>query len=48
MELSLSGRTVLITGASSGFGAHFARLFVAEGARVVIGRAGGQAGCAGG
>ena len=37
MELSLSGRTVLITGASSGFGAHFARLFVAEGARVVIG-----------
>ena len=37
MELSLSGRTVLITGASSGFGAHFARLFVSEGARVVIG-----------
>jgi NAD(P)-dependent dehydrogenase (short-subunit alcohol dehydrogenase family) len=37
MELTLSGRTVLITGASSGFGAHFARLFVAEGARVVIG-----------
>lgn len=37
MQLSLSGRTALITGASSGFGAHFARLFVAEGARVVIG-----------
>lgn len=37
MHLSLSGRTALITGASSGFGAHFARLFVAEGARVVIG-----------
>lgn len=37
MDLSLSGRTVLITGASSGFGAHFARLFVREGARVVIG-----------
>ena len=33
----MAGRTALITGASSGFGAHFARLFVAEGARVVIG-----------
>jgi NAD(P)-dependent dehydrogenase (short-subunit alcohol dehydrogenase family) len=37
MQLSLAGRTALITGASSGFGAHFARLFVAEGANVVIG-----------
>lgn len=37
MELALHGRTALITGASSGFGAHFARLFVAHGARVVIG-----------
>ena len=37
MDISLAGRTALITGASSGFGAHFARLFVAEGARVVIG-----------
>lgn len=37
MNLSLTGRTALITGASSGFGAHFARLFVSEGARVVIG-----------
>jgi NAD(P)-dependent dehydrogenase (short-subunit alcohol dehydrogenase family) len=37
MELALQGRTALITGASSGFGAHFARLFVAHGARVVIG-----------
>ena len=37
MNLSLAGRTALITGASSGVGAHFARLFVREGARVVIG-----------
>lgn len=37
MELTLKGRTALITGASSGFGEHFARLFVAQGARVVIG-----------
>ncbi len=37
MELSLKGRTALITGASSGFGAHFARLLVREGARVVLG-----------
>lgn len=37
MELALAGRTALITGASSGFGAHFARLFVREGARVVLG-----------
>ena len=37
MELSLKGRTALITGASSGFGEHFARLFVREGANVVIG-----------
>ena len=37
MELSLTGRTALITGASSGFGEHFARLFVREGANVVIG-----------
>ncbi|MEQ1498586.1 MAG: SDR family NAD(P)-dependent oxidoreductase [Novosphingobium sp.] len=33
----MAGRIVLITGASSGFGAHFARLFAAHGARVVIG-----------
>ena len=37
MELSLAGRTALISGASSGFGEHFARLFVREGANVVIG-----------
>lgn len=33
----LSGRTCLISGASSGFGAHFARLTAGEGARVVLG-----------
>lgn len=33
----LNNRVILITGASSGFGAHFARLLVSEGARVVIG-----------
>lgn len=37
MAGQMTGRIALITGASSGFGAHFARLFVAEGARVVIG-----------
>lgn len=33
----MRGRTALITGASSGFGAHFARLFVRHGAQVVLG-----------
>jgi NAD(P)-dependent dehydrogenase (short-subunit alcohol dehydrogenase family) len=33
----LTGRTVLITGASSGLGTHFARLCVAGGANVVLG-----------
>ena len=33
----LTGRICLITGASSGFGAHFARVAVREGARVVLG-----------
>lgn len=33
----LAGRIALITGASSGLGAHFARLYAAEGAAVVIG-----------
>lgn len=34
---SLAGRVALITGASSGLGAHFARLYAAAGAAVVIG-----------
>jgi NAD(P)-dependent dehydrogenase (short-subunit alcohol dehydrogenase family) len=34
---TLSGRTCLITGASSGFGVHFARLAAKAGARVVLG-----------
>lgn len=33
----LDGRVALVTGASSGLGAHFARLFVAAGARVAMG-----------
>lgn len=33
---TLSGRTCLITGASSGFGAHFARLAAGAGARVAL------------
>ncbi len=37
MAFDLSGRIALITGASSGLGAHFAEIFVAAGARVVIG-----------
>ena len=37
MQIGMEGRIALITGASSGFGAHFARLLVAEGARVVLG-----------
>ena len=37
MQLSLEGRTALITGASSGLGEHFARLFVNHGAKVVMG-----------
>jgi NAD(P)-dependent dehydrogenase (short-subunit alcohol dehydrogenase family) len=36
-DIRLDGRLALITGASSGFGAHFARVFVAAGARVALG-----------
>lgn len=34
--ISLTGRVVIITGASSGFGEHAARLFAREGCRVVL------------
>lgn len=37
MPFSLAGRTALIAGASSGLGAHFARLFARAGAQVVLG-----------
>lgn len=37
MNLTLSGRTLLITGASSGIGAHFAKVAAASGAKVVLG-----------
>lgn len=37
MNGSLSGRVVLVTGASSGIGARFARIIAAQGAAVVIG-----------
>ena len=37
LPFSLAGRTALITGASSGLGAHFARLFAKAGANIVLG-----------
>lgn len=37
MELSLVDRTLLITGASSGIGAHFAKVAARSGAKVVLG-----------
>lgn len=37
LPFSLAGRTAFISGASSGLGAHFARLYAAAGAQLVIG-----------
>ncbi len=37
MQLSLNGRTLLITGASSGIGAHFAGVAATAGAKLVLG-----------
>ena len=34
---SMQGKHVVITGASSGFGAHFAELIAAAGGKVVLG-----------
>lgn len=36
MRVDLSGRTALVTGASSGFGRHFAKVLAANGAHVVV------------
>ncbi|MGB3598268.1 MAG: SDR family NAD(P)-dependent oxidoreductase, partial [Pseudomonas neustonica] len=35
-RFDLTGKTALITGASSGLGAHFARVLASSGARVVL------------
>jgi len=35
MRVDLAGRTALVTGASSGFGRHFAKVLAANGARVI-------------
>ena len=37
LTADLTGKTAIVTGASSGFGAHFARLLARSGARVVVG-----------
>lgn len=36
-QFNLTGKTALVTGASSGFGAHFARVLAGAGAKVVVG-----------
>ena len=36
LQINLTGRTALVTGASSGLGARFAKVLSAQGARVVV------------
>src|SRR3546814_17978349 len=43
MVMRLEGKTVVVTGAGSGFGAGIARLFAAEGGRVVLADINGEA-----
>ena len=35
-EFDMSGKVAIVTGASSGFGAHFAKILAARGAKVVV------------
>ena len=35
-EFNVSGKVALVTGASSGFGVHFAKILAARGAKVVV------------
>ena len=36
LKADLSGKTAMVTGASSGFGAHFARVLASSGAHVIV------------
>ena len=35
-EFDMSGKVAMVTGASSGFGVHFAKIMAARGAKVVV------------
>ncbi|MGB0449489.1 MAG: SDR family NAD(P)-dependent oxidoreductase, partial [Porticoccaceae bacterium] len=35
-EFDMSGKVAMVTGASSGFGVHFAKVLAARGAKVVV------------
>ena len=35
-EFDMSGKVAMVTGASSGFGVHFAKILAARGAKVVV------------